>query len=167
MTSFLLASFQNRETPTLCAMMSCISMRAEANCFGPDQSLGQPGLGWPQGWLSKYGQEMDEPNPIPLWQRRCRFSPRGSMTQRPNLLEHCRNGRFFNPGVAPLRFSKFVKWITHRRVGPWRRFVASVPGDRPLDTVSASDLRVTFINHATVLLQTEGCNFITDPIWSE
>ena len=28
-------------------------------------------------------------------------------------------------------------------------------------------LRVTLINHATVLLQQRGCNLLTDPIWSE
>jgi hypothetical protein len=33
LTSFLLASFQNREPPCLNAMMSCISMRAKANCL--------------------------------------------------------------------------------------------------------------------------------------
>lgn len=28
-------------------------------------------------------------------------------------------------------------------------------------------LRVTFVNHATVLLQTEGLNLLTDPVWSK
>lgn len=81
-------------------------------------------------------------------------------------LDHYRNGRFFNPGVPPLRFRKSLKWITHRRIGPWRDFIASVPGDKPPEKVAGSDLRVTFVNHATLLLQTEGHNLITDPIWS-
>jgi L-ascorbate metabolism protein UlaG (beta-lactamase superfamily) len=33
--------------------------------------------------------------------------------------------------------------------------------------VAGEGLRVTFVNHATVLLQTEGCNLITDPMWSQ
>jgi L-ascorbate metabolism protein UlaG (beta-lactamase superfamily) len=33
--------------------------------------------------------------------------------------------------------------------------------------VDGSDLRVTFVNHATVLIQTAGLNILTDPIWSE
>lgn len=88
------------------------------------------------------------------------------MTEQLAAPDHYRNGRFFNPDVPPQRFRKFLKWITHRRVGPWRQFSVSVPGDKPPERVAGSNLRVTFINHATVLLQTEGHNLITDPIWS-
>lgn len=30
-----------------------------------------------------------------------------------------------------------------------------------------SELKVTFVNHSTVLIQTQGLNILTDPIWSE
>ena len=83
------------------------------------------------------------------------------MTKQLASLDHYKNGRFFNPGVAPQRFSQLLKWITHQRVGPWRRFTASTPDEKPPVTVDGNALRVTFVNHATVLLQTEGCNFIT------
>jgi L-ascorbate metabolism protein UlaG (beta-lactamase superfamily) len=33
--------------------------------------------------------------------------------------------------------------------------------------VEGGMLRVTFVNHTTVLLQTQGLNILTDPIWSE
>lgn len=89
------------------------------------------------------------------------------MTQQLESPEHYKNGRFFNPGVPPQRFHKFLQWLTHRRVGPWRNFIPSLPGERPPAVVTGSDLRVTFVNHATVLLQTESCNLITDPIWSD
>jgi L-ascorbate metabolism protein UlaG (beta-lactamase superfamily) len=82
-------------------------------------------------------------------------------------LGHYRNGRFFNPGVAPQRFRDFLRWITDRRPGAWKSFIASPPGDRPPKQVAGEGLRVTFVNHATVLLQTEGCNLITDPMWSQ
>ena len=36
-----------------------------------------------------------------------------------------------------------------------------------LDRVSGSEIRATFINHSTVLIQTGGYNIITDPIYSE
>jgi L-ascorbate metabolism protein UlaG (beta-lactamase superfamily) len=88
------------------------------------------------------------------------------MTKQLASLDHYRNGRFFNPGVPLQRFRKSLKWITHRRVGPWRDFIASLPGDKPPEKVAGSDLRVTFVNHATLVLQTEGYNLITDPIWS-
>ena len=88
------------------------------------------------------------------------------MTKQLASLDHYRNGRFFNPGVPPQSFRKSLKWLTHRRIGPWRDFIVSVPGDKPLRRIAGSDLRVTFVNHATLLLQTEGHNLITDPIWS-
>jgi L-ascorbate metabolism protein UlaG (beta-lactamase superfamily) len=33
--------------------------------------------------------------------------------------------------------------------------------------VHGTELRVTFVNHSTFLLQTEGLNLLTDPVWSE
>lgn len=88
------------------------------------------------------------------------------MTQQLESPEHFRSGRFFNPGVPSQTFRKTLKWLAHRRVGPWRNFIPSIPGAKPPDSVAGNDLRVTFVNHATVLLQTECCNLITDPIWS-
>ncbi len=82
-------------------------------------------------------------------------------------LGHYRHRRFFNPGVAPQRFRDFLRWITHRQPGAWRSFIASPPGEKPPARVAGDSLRVTFVNHATVLLQTEGSNFITDPMWSQ
>jgi L-ascorbate metabolism protein UlaG (beta-lactamase superfamily) len=79
---------------------------------------------------------------------------------------HCQDGRFFNPGVPEHGFREFLKWITTRRPGPWQRWVPSAPGPKPPERVSGSDLRITFINHSTVLLQTEGLNLLTDPVWS-
>jgi L-ascorbate metabolism protein UlaG (beta-lactamase superfamily) len=80
---------------------------------------------------------------------------------------HRRNGRFFNPGVRRQGFSEFFRWITNRKPGPWPGWIPSEPGPQPPHSVSGSDLRVTFVNHSTVLLQTHGLNFLTDPVWSE
>jgi L-ascorbate metabolism protein UlaG (beta-lactamase superfamily) len=80
---------------------------------------------------------------------------------------HHRNGRFFNPGVPPQRFSLFLRWIARRKVGPWPAWIPSEPGPPPPASVAGPDLRATFVNHSTVLLQTHGLNFLTDPVWSE
>lgn len=80
---------------------------------------------------------------------------------------HHRNGRFFNPDTPPQRFTHFLKWVTSRKVGPWRESIPSTPGPQPPQRVEGHDLRVTFINHATFLLQTLGLNLLTDPVWSE
>ena len=89
------------------------------------------------------------------------------MTQHPWRSAHYKNGRFFNPDTPSQRFSQFLKWVTHRKAGSWRKFIPSTPGPKPPERISGSDLRVTFVNHATFLLQTEGLNFLTDPVWSE
>jgi L-ascorbate metabolism protein UlaG (beta-lactamase superfamily) len=87
----------------------------------------------------------------------------------PNLeaSDHFRRGRFFNPGVPDHSFSQFLKWITRRKIGPWRKFVCTTPGPKPPPRISGDDLLVTFVNHATLLLQSNGFNFLTDPVWSK
>ena len=82
------------------------------------------------------------------------------------IAEHFRNGRFFNPGVPEHGFFDALKWMRTRKIGPWRQWVPSTPGPKPPPRVEGADLRVTFVNHSTVLLQTEGQNFLTDPVWS-
>ncbi len=86
--------------------------------------------------------------------------------QKPASIEHVRNGRFFNPGVPEHGFSQVLKWVTNRQVGPWRKWIPSTPGPKPPACVEAEALRVTFVNHSTFLLQTEGWNILTDPVWS-
>jgi L-ascorbate metabolism protein UlaG (beta-lactamase superfamily) len=80
--------------------------------------------------------------------------------------EHFRDGRFFNPGEQPHGFMDAMRWIMHRERGPWRAWIESEPGPRPPERVDGDALRVTFVGHATVLLQTAGLNFLTDPVWS-
>jgi L-ascorbate metabolism protein UlaG (beta-lactamase superfamily) len=41
------------------------------------------------------------------------------------------------------------------------------PTDTPPARVGGGRLRVTFVNHATLLVQTDSLNILTDPIWSE
>lgn len=80
---------------------------------------------------------------------------------------HYENGRFFNPDTPRQEFFRFLSWITRREQGEWKDFTATEPGPRPAERVHGSDLRVTFVNHATFLLQTAGVNLLTDPVWSE
>src|SRR5579871_476498 len=58
----------------------------------------------------------------------------------------------------------FLRWMFTRRHGVWDNADAQ-PGPRPPHSSEA--LRVTFINHATFLLQLSGLNILTDPIWSD
>jgi L-ascorbate metabolism protein UlaG (beta-lactamase superfamily) len=63
--------------------------------------------------------------------------------------------------------SGFWKWILHRERGLWRDFTETPPGGRPPERVAYGRMRVTFVNHSTVLVQTDGVNVLTDPVWSK
>ncbi|HEY6447023.1 MAG TPA: MBL fold metallo-hydrolase [Acidobacteriaceae bacterium] len=93
----------------------------------------------------------------------------GAVTLTPGVSEsvgHFRDGRFFNPGVRDHGFRELLRWITTRKIGPWRKWIDSVPGPRPPAAVEGEALRATLVNHSTVLLQTDGYNILTDPVWS-
>jgi L-ascorbate metabolism protein UlaG (beta-lactamase superfamily) len=64
-------------------------------------------------------------------------------------------------------FGDLVRWLAHRDPGPWRRWTDVAPSPAPPFRVGRGDLRVTFVNHSTVLVQMDGVNILTDPIWSE
>ncbi len=80
---------------------------------------------------------------------------------------HWDGRRFFNLGAQPHGLAGFLRWTTHRQRRPWRAHIPSQPGPRPVEHVDSGELLVTLVGHATVLLQTRGLNFLTDPIWSE
>jgi L-ascorbate metabolism protein UlaG (beta-lactamase superfamily) len=76
--------------------------------------------------------------------------------------------RFHNPMcVKPASFTDLVRWQLRREPGPWRAWIDAPPGPPPPRRVARGGLRVTFVNHATVLVQIDGLNLLTDPIWSE
>ncbi|HEX8222181.1 MAG TPA: MBL fold metallo-hydrolase [Allosphingosinicella sp.] len=86
---------------------------------------------------------------------------------------HFNGERFFNPepgpsAVAhggPARF--FNRWLSgDGERARWPERVTVVPTVPPR-RVEGKELLVTWIGHATVLIQTQGFNILTDPIWSE
>ena len=84
--------------------------------------------------------------------------------------DHFDGERFFNPdGAAPLsrgRRSFFSRWTSQRERAQWPEQVPVTPTIPPR-RVNGKEMRVTWIGHATVLVQTAGLNILTDPIWSE
>lgn len=76
--------------------------------------------------------------------------------------EHFHNAE----GPTPDGLLRFVRWQRTRRPGAWVAPIDSEPGPPPPRRVEGSALRVTVVNHATVLIQTAGLNVLTDPIWS-
>ena len=84
------------------------------------------------------------------------------------VTDHFDGRRFRNKhATAHNDFRDAAKWATHRDKGFWRPYRDEPPGPPPPARVDGDRLRVTFVNHTTVLLQTHGLNILTDPIWSE
>jgi len=80
---------------------------------------------------------------------------------------HFDGKRFFNPNAPQARgFLDVLKWKLTSRPEPGPRFVADVEPSKPPARVDAGELRVTLINHSTVLLQQAGIHILTDPVWS-
>ena len=79
--------------------------------------------------------------------------------------DHFDGRRFLN--LKPTRHASFfdlMRWLLNRDHGPWekwREIAPSVPPKR------SDALRVTWVNHATFLIQVANVNILTDPIWSK
>ena len=71
------------------------------------------------------------------------------------------------PEAGDHDFGDFLRWALGRDPGPWRSWTPLPSHPPPPRRVAGSALRVTFVNHATLLIQIEGLNLLTDPIWSE
>jgi L-ascorbate metabolism protein UlaG (beta-lactamase superfamily) len=76
--------------------------------------------------------------------------------------------RFHNETpTAHSGFGDLLRWMATRKPGPWRKWTDVPPAPSPPPRVGSGKMRVTFVNHATALLQMDGVNVLTDPIWSE
>jgi len=82
--------------------------------------------------------------------------------------KHFDGKRFYNPDApqAP-GFLDALRWKLTSRPEPSPRFISDVAPSIPPRRVEGSGLRVTLVNHSTVLIQQQGTNILTDPIWSE
>lgn len=88
------------------------------------------------------------------------------------LSDHFDGLRFFDPASAPphpradlLRWKIGSRWRGTR--AKWPRWAPSPYADHPPARVAGADLRVTFVGHASWLVQTGGQNLLLDPVWSD
>ena len=81
--------------------------------------------------------------------------------------DHFDGRQFHNLEPIGLGFCEWVKrrFTTHH--GPWRKFTDTPPGPPPPERIARGPLHVTLVNHDTLLIQMDGVNVLTDPIWSE
>src|SRR5580692_8878894 len=82
--------------------------------------------------------------------------------------KHFDGKRYYNPNAPQaLGFRELIRWKFTTRPEPSPRFVSDVEQSIPPRRIEGTELRTTFVNHSTVLLQQKGLNILTDPIWSE
>ena len=80
---------------------------------------------------------------------------------------HFDGKRFYNPDAPQARgFLDVFRWKLTSRPEHSPSFISDVEQSVPPCRVE-DGLRITLINHSTVLLQQRGLNILTDPIWSE
>jgi L-ascorbate metabolism protein UlaG (beta-lactamase superfamily) len=81
------------------------------------------------------------------------------------ISDHFDGNKFFN--LEPeYTFVDMIKWIFEMKTVKWPEWINDTQQPAPPQSVDANHLRVTYINHATVLIQIDGINILTDPIWS-
>ncbi len=80
--------------------------------------------------------------------------------------DHFDGKRFYND-VPDHTFGDMVKWLWEMETTSWPEWVDDPVQPKPPERVGDGGLRVTYINHATVLIQMDSLNILTDPIWSD
>ncbi len=107
-------------------------------------------------------------NPVPKNEKKTTMPIRWRRDVDRPPTDHCDGRRFFNPG-RPMTTGAcdLLTWMVTRRRGPWPGFRPNASQDLPPERVAGADLRICFVGHATVLLQTAGINLLTDPVWSQ
>ncbi|GAB3265426.1 MBL fold metallo-hydrolase [Larkinella harenae] len=81
--------------------------------------------------------------------------------------DHFDGKQFHNYNGAKAKgFGDVLRWMLFdQNKKPWGAFHPLPPGPPPPARVTNSQVRVTFVNHSTVLLQFDSLNVVTDPVW--
>lgn len=82
--------------------------------------------------------------------------------------DHFDGKKFKNPGnVEAKTFADVIKWALTRQQGEWEENNKPSFGASPEKELPHGKIRITFINHSTMLIQAGSVNILTDPIWSD
>jgi len=82
--------------------------------------------------------------------------------------DHYNGERFFNPDRRGEKsFWTVLKWHFTTKNAVWPKAVPNKGVPQLVDRASGTESRITFITHASFLIQTSGVNILTDPIYSE
>jgi L-ascorbate metabolism protein UlaG (beta-lactamase superfamily) len=83
--------------------------------------------------------------------------------------DHFDGARFFDPdGVPPKSLVDLLRWQlgSNRQRQAWPEWVPSPHADTPPPAVNGTKARLSYVGHASWLVQTAGLNILIDPVWS-
>ncbi len=85
------------------------------------------------------------------------------------MSDHFDGEVFHNLGEEKLEksFVEFLKWRLTSKRDDWPKWVNIKQQKVPRQRVKKGEVSVTFINHATLLMQIDGVNILTDPVYSK
>jgi L-ascorbate metabolism protein UlaG (beta-lactamase superfamily) len=82
--------------------------------------------------------------------------------------DHFDGTRFFDvDGSAPRSLADQWRWWRNGEREPWPASAPSPYSDTPPARVGGPEWRISYVGHASFLLQTAGLNILIDPVWSE
>ena len=86
--------------------------------------------------------------------------------------DHFDGERFFDPKGAPARSRReLLRWFVDRRrrgtKAKWPVWAPSPYVDRPPIRVEGATVRISYVGHASFLIQTAAFNILLDPMWSK
>jgi L-ascorbate metabolism protein UlaG (beta-lactamase superfamily) len=140
----------------------------------PRNRHSEPSIGHPQRPIAdgRAGAEAPIGRRGPLGPIRETLSGIGGLFRRQYyrgpVSDHFDGVQFIQPDGVPLkRLSELIRWWREPGRPSWPARVENAASDRPPARVEGAELRVAFVGHATLLIQTGGLNILTDPVWSE
>jgi L-ascorbate metabolism protein UlaG (beta-lactamase superfamily) len=86
--------------------------------------------------------------------------------------DHFDGTRFFTPhGSSPKPRRDLLRWLVDRNFrapkAKWPAWAPSPYADRPPPRIEGSGWRISYVGHASLLIQTAGLNMLLDPVWSQ
>jgi L-ascorbate metabolism protein UlaG (beta-lactamase superfamily) len=93
----------------------------------------------------------------------CTFS---GYDHKGEVSDHFDGEKFINKRFRDVSFWDIIVWNATKERSVWHSINKNKYKDIPAEMVSDGKLFITYINHATVLIQYDGINVLTDPVWS-